>query len=322
MSGLVFGLRDAHDDVTRVGTFAAPWQQMPSGQPWLDPNGNVCQAPNDCIGTPNDGHEAASKVTYRVGINAQVTPNDLFYGSVATGYKAGGFNDFATPANGPTYAPEAMTAYEIGYKGLPTSILRFNSAAFYYDYSSDQISSLVFVGPSPVIATRSAKTKIYGWENEFTLAVTQSDIIDGSLAFEKSKYVDFLTGGLANIDWSGKSLDKTPGAVLHLGYSHYFNLANGSTLQLRIGTKYSTSYKLSDFVDAVQYNQAAYTRTDLTANWTSASGKLTIQGYIHNIEDKMQLEGYTAPTVLSVPNGATAPVSEPRMMGVRVGFKY
>jgi iron complex outermembrane receptor protein len=320
--GIVLGLRDAHDQVTRVGTFAAPWERLPSGQPWLDPQGNVCHAPNECIGTPNDGHEGASKLTYRVGVNAQLTPADLLYASVATGYKAGGFNDFATPANGPTYAPESMTAYELGYKGLPASNVRLNSALFYYDYSSDQISSLVFVGPSPVIATRSAATRIYGWENEATVKLSSQDQVDGSIAFEKSYYVDFLTGGQANIDWAGKSLDKTPAAVLHLAYSHVFDLTNGSTLQLRLGTKYSTSYKLSDFVDAVQYTQGSYTRSDLTANWTSADGKLTVQAYVHNIEDKLQAESYTPPTVLSVVNGATAAVSEPRFFGIRLGVKY
>ncbi len=110
--------------------------------------------------------------------------------------------------------------------------------------------------------------------------------------------------------------------MLHLGYSHTFDFADGSTLQLRVGTKYSTSYKLSDFVAAIQYEQKAYSRTDLTANWTSSNGKVTVQGYIHNIEDKMQAESYGAPSVAGVVNGASAAVSEPRMMGVRVGLKY
>ena len=200
--------------------------------------------------------------------------------------------------------------------------LRVTSAFFYYDYSSDQISSLIFVGPSPVIATRSAATKIYGWENELTWKVTSHDIVDGSLAFEKSKYSNFLTGSAADVDWSGKSLDKTLAAVLQAGVSHVFDFAKGSNLQVRIGTKFSTSYYLSDFVDAVQYKQKSYTRSDLTANWTSADGKLTVQGYVHNIEDKMQAESYTPPTVLTVVNGASATVSEPRMIGVRLGFKY
>jgi iron complex outermembrane receptor protein len=320
--GLVLGLREAHDQVVRAGTFAAPWQQQPTGLPWPDPQGNPCAAPNDCIGTPNNGEEGQSKLTYRAGINAQLSPSDLIYASVATGYKAGGFNDFATPANGPTYAPEAMTAYELGYKGTPVSNFRLNSAVFYYDYSSDQISSLVFVGPSPVIATRSAATKIYGWENDFTWKATAHDQVDGSLAFEKSKYVHFLTGGAADVDWSGKSLDKTPGAVLTLGFTHTFDLSNGSSIQGRVATKYSTSYKISDFVDATQYTQGGYTRTDLIANWTSASGKLSVQAFVHNLEDKLQVESYTPATVLTVANGGTAAVSEPRLYGVRLSMKY
>ena len=320
--GLVLGLRDAHDRVVRVGTFAAPWEQLPSGQPWLDPQGNVCQAPNDCVGTPNDGRESQSKLTYRVGINSQITATDLLYASVATGYKAGGFNDFATAANGISYAPESMTAYEVGYKGSPANDVRLTSAAFYYDYSSDQISSLIFVGPSPVLATRSAATKIYGWENEITWKVSPVDQFDGSLALEKSEYTKFLTGGQANIDFDGKSLDKTPAAVLTLGFSHTFELSNGSSLLLRAATKYSSSYKLTDFVDAVQYTQGGYTRSDLTGTWTSANGKLIVQAYVHNLEDKLQAESYTVPTVLSVVNGATAAVTEPRLYGIRLGVKY
>ncbi len=321
--GVVLGLREAHDEVQRIGTFAAPWEQIPSGAPWPDANGNPCEAPTDCIGTPNDGKESASKLTYRVGLNAQVDPNDLIYASVATGYKAGGFNDFATSVNGTTYAPESMTAYELGYKGQPESNIRFNSDVFYYDYSSDQISSLVYVATSPVIATRSAATKIYGWENELTWKLTADDIVDGSFALEKSKYTHFLTGGLADIDWDGKSLDKTPLAVVMAGYTHVFDFTNGSTFSVRLGTKYSTSYYLSDFVNAIQYQQKAYTRSDLTLNWTAPNGKLTVQGYVHNIEDKMQAESYAAATVTAYnATGATAAVSEPRMMGVRIGFKY
>lgn len=320
--GLVVGLREAHDEVVRVGTFAAPWQQMPSGLPWLDPNGNVCQAPNDCIGTPNNGRESATKLTYRAGLNAQITPTDLIYGSVATGYKAGGFNDFATAANGSTYAPEAMTAYELGYKGAPLTNVRLTSAFYYYDYSSDQISSLIYVGPSPVLATRSASTDLYGWENEITAKLSEHDLLDGSLAFEKSEYRKFLTGALANVDFSGKSLDKTPAAVLHVGYSHNFDLSDGSSLQLRAATKFSTSYKLTDFVGAIQYEQKSFTRSDLTVNCTSASDKLTVQAYVHNIEGQIQAESYTRPSVLGLTDGPTSAVSEPRMIGVRLGLKY
>ena len=111
-----------------------------------------------------------------------------------------------------------------------------------------------------------------------------------------------------------------------LGYSHTWDLANGGTIRARIGTKYSTSYKLSDFVDAEQYEQKAYTRSDLTATYAAPDGRMTVQAYVHNIEDKMQAESFAAASIAAanVHNsaGATAAVSEPRMMGVRIGFKY
>ena len=247
--GVVLGLREAHDEVQRIGTFAAPWQQMPSGIPWPQADGSPCVAPNDCIGTPNDGSESASKLTYRVGLNAQLDPNDLVYASVATGYKAGGFNDFATSVNGATYAPENMRAYELGYKVEPESNIRFNSDVFYYDYSSDQISSLVYVATSPVIATRSAATKIYGWENELTWKLTANDIVDGSFALEKSKYTNFLTGALADIDWSGKSLDKTPLAVVMAGIHPCVRLRQ------RLGPSRAARHEILDVVLLVRLRE-------------------------------------------------------------------
>jgi hypothetical protein len=75
-------------------------------------------------------------------------------------------------------------------------------------------------------------------------------------------------------------------------------------------------------VNAIQYQQKSYTRSDLTVNWTSTNGRLTVQGYVHNIEDKVQAESFTPSTVIAFVNGATAAVSEPRMLGVRIGFKY
>jgi hypothetical protein len=84
----------------------------------------------------------------------------------------------------------------------------------------------------------------------------------------------------------------------------------------------SRGFRMSDFVNAKQYTQGGYTRSDLSTNWTSANDKLTVQAYIHNIEDKLQAESYTPPTVVSVADGATAAVSEPHLMGIRVGIKY
>ena len=81
------GLRESDDSTDRSGTFAA-------GPGYLNAQGTTCIAPENCIGGINDGHQSASKLTWRAVVDYEVVPNQMVYASVATGYKAGGFNDF------------------------------------------------------------------------------------------------------------------------------------------------------------------------------------------------------------------------------------
>ncbi len=71
-------------------------------------------------------------------INLDWTPNDkdLFYASVTSGTRAGGFNlgNFSQNAK---YKPEELVAYELGYKGeILDGTMQVNSALYYYDYKN------------------------------------------------------------------------------------------------------------------------------------------------------------------------------------------
>ncbi len=314
--GVVAGVRYSSDKVVRVGTFAA------GPGPWPDPTGAVCVAPADCVGPPANGTEEASKVTYRAGLNYQLTADDLLYASVATGYKAGGFNDFdpVTHHTAP-YGPESLTAYEGGFKGQWFNALLFNSDVFYYDYSKDQISSLINVDGNLVIYTKLVPTEICGWENELTWNIDRNTSVAMSLAFEKSKYKSFEAGLLQNVDWSGLSLDKTPRAVGTFTLNRTFDLANGSSVRFRAFSKISSSYELSDFQDAIQYKQAGYTRSDSSLTYAPKAAAYTVQLFVENIENKYQKIG--EPTIYSsaFPNATAFAVSTPRFFGLRIEFK-
>jgi iron complex outermembrane receptor protein len=314
--GVVGGVRYSSDKLVRIGTFAA------GPGPWLDPSGAVCVAPADCVGSNADGFEKASKVTWRAGVNDQFTPDDLLYVSVATGYKAGGFNDFdpVTHHTAP-YDPESLTAYEGGFKGRWFDAVQFNSSVFYYDYSKDQISSLINVNGNLVIYTKLVPTEIYGWENELTWNIDAKTNVDVSLAFEKSKYKSLEAGLLQNIDWSGLSLDKTPRAVGTIAFNRSFDLPNEAALRLRAFSKISSSYVLSDFQDAVQFKQAGYTHSDSSLTYAPKNAAYSLQLYVQNIEDKYQKIGIPGVFSATYPNGTTFAVTTPRFFGLRVEFK-
>ena len=328
---VVLGLRESQDELSRVGVEAIGNMNYngPVPVPWYDPSGHVCQYPNICVGTSNDGDYKSSKLTYRAGLDYHLSSTDMIYGSIATGYKAGGFNDYDPRVNGPApYAPEEMTAYEIGYKGKPLTGLTYTTSLFYYDYKGDQISSRILIDGATVVFTRLVPATIYGWENEFAYRVSANTNLTLSTTMEHSEYKDFMAGILQNANWKGKSLDSTPDLALTAGANHTFDFSNGSALKLHADTKYSSGYYLSDFVNAVQFKQKAFTRSDADITWFPAQGHYNVQLFVQNIENKVQKVGspenyqFNLTTFSVTPNSTTFPISNPRFYGVRVNLNY
>jgi len=347
--GIVAGARYTHDETVRGGTFAVPFFNPAAGSPfsptsyWLDPLGQPCHYPNDCVGSPNNGNEADSKVTWRVGVNYQVTPRDLLYASVATGFKAGGFNDF-DPATGTTsaYGPEALTAYEIGYKGKPLPGLTLSSDFYYYDYTNQQFNSLVFFGPGGtppgVLYTAIGKSHIYGWENEFSYQVAPSTSVGGNFALGSSKVDGLQTGRISTsqFQYTGQPLDRSPKFTATGVINHSFELGGGSQLRLRGLIKYSSSYLLTDLSNVVQFRQNSFTRSDASITYAAAHDRFTVQAFVENIENNLQKtsgpNGYAGgyggtggnfvPTAELVPNAVSFGVNTPRFFGLRLGVNF
>jgi iron complex outermembrane receptor protein len=321
---LTLGIRRSSDRVRRRGTIAA------GPGPWIDSRGNSpCVALNDCIGAPDNGDQSAAKFTYRVGSDYQITGNQMLYASVATGYKAGGFNDYE-PTSGrvASYEPEQLTAYEAGYKGRLLPNLQFDSAAYYYDYSKNQVTQVVGIfnlsPPVIVIYTKTVPTVFYGWESELHFKMTARDFIDLEIALERNYYKHLQAGFnyLAQTDWSGYRLDNTPTAAATLAYSHRWLPESGGYWEAHVSSKYSSGYLLSDFQQPRQYVQAPFTRSDFTLTYGSDSGKVEVQVYARNIEDRLQLLSPPQNVVPAVVNAANVGVSEPRTVGVRIGIRY
>ncbi len=86
-------------------------------------------------GPPVFVEQTATKVTWRVGLDYDLTPTNLLYASVSTGFKPGGGNISLAPAVVPyQFQPETITAYEIGSKNsFLDKKLTVNLSSFYYD---------------------------------------------------------------------------------------------------------------------------------------------------------------------------------------------
>ena len=73
-------------------------------------------------------------------LDYKITPNVMMFGSVAKGYKAGGYNSVEV---GSDFTNEDVWNAEVGMKSLlPDARLMLNASAFYYVYNDKQAIAL------------------------------------------------------------------------------------------------------------------------------------------------------------------------------------
>ncbi|MDH7639251.1 TonB-dependent receptor [Sphingomonas oryzagri] len=312
--GLIGGLRYSRDSVRRRGTSAFGL---------YDAAGNPCYGVADCIGNPSSGHERAGKLTYRIGLDYQLSPSNLLYASIATGYKAGGFNDARTPGGNPSaYAPEQLTACELGYKGRPAAGLELATSLYYYDYSKAQINGIVLVNGTGVLNTRIVPAVIYGWEGTANWTVSPSTLVSLSASIGQSHYVRFQAGYLQNIDWSHLPLDRVPTFAGTVSVDRNWGLSGGWSLRFHALSKISTHYFLSDFTSGLRFRQGGFTRSSASLTLSAPGNRWYLQAFVQNIENELQAtsppQNYD-PTYL---NASYLNISDPRLYGLRLGFTF
>ena len=141
----------------------------------------TCGTPPAGANITNVAQADFSKTTWRVGLDYDVIGRTMLYASVATGYKAGGFNDGCVLGTGTGctqpedlfyYDPEELTSYEVGLKTrLFDETLSLNVSAFLYDYSNIQLTQVVAEcfgpGSNPCsVTTNGGEAEVLGAELE------------------------------------------------------------------------------------------------------------------------------------------------------------
>jgi iron complex outermembrane receptor protein len=135
-----------------------------------------------------------NKTTWRVGLDYQVSDDNLLYASVSTGFRSGGFNSGQGPAAlQPTFNPETVTAYEIGSKNrFADNTIQINLAAFYNKYKGLQEQRQVPVGATTLsIIENSGKARSYGAEAELIWQPVDALQIGATFAYLNAKYTQY-----------------------------------------------------------------------------------------------------------------------------------
>jgi iron complex outermembrane recepter protein len=266
------------------------------------------------------GSNDEGRVTWKAGVDFDVTDDTLLYGSASNGFKSGGVNQ-VPPGLGLTasYNPEEIMAYQAGMKSrFLNQRLQFNTEVFYYDYEGYQQYSQESdpSGAFPAvffITVDSQKATFYGGEIETTALIGDHGQLDLGLALLHAKFNEFVVG---SIDNTGNKVQGAPDITFNAGYGHTFELASGGQFRARIATQYVAGHYVANN-NARGSFQSAYTKTGLDLSYTSQSKAWTVTAFARNLEDEAVLASYADPISRA---GDIGFLQAPRTYGVTVNW--
>ncbi len=278
--------------------------------------------------TVGSGGLDTNKITYRGAVEIDVAPRSLIYGSVETGYRAGGFNTFFN------FNPENITAYTIGSKNrFLDNRLQLNLEVFDWEYRDQQLSYLGIdpTGRIGVLTQNIGRSRIRGAEIEGRALVTPTITLSTNVQYIDSKYTSFtystpsrpftgctVTGtALFTVDCSGRPGINSSKWTVNLGAEKVFPLGDHQIV-LAADTQYrSGRYVGFEFI-STEYVGPTF-GTNASVSFGARDGRYLLSAFVRNIEnDKYPVYGTPAPgtnLIVSLPNS-------PRTYGLRLSTKF
>jgi iron complex outermembrane recepter protein len=222
---------------------------------------------------------SGNKLDYRLSFDYRISPEVLVFASTSTGFKGGGttprpFN--VDQANQGSFAPETLTAYEIGVKtDFLDRAVRLNVSAFLNEYKDIQLPlrSCTFIlrqpgnvpdgGPCGVIAN-AGDARYKGFEAELAITPTAGLNFDGSISYIDTKWkrLDARLGTSININDRASS---APQWKWSAGIQYKADLGDNGSLTPRFDISHSGS----------RFGGRAFDGSFFLPSYTLANARLT-----------------------------------------------
>ena len=246
-------------------------------------------------------------VTFRVNLDWDINESAMMYFSTTSGYRSGGYN-LVFFSNSPTYEPEELFAYEIGYKTLFfAETLQVNGSFYLYDYDNIHTvaTEVSAVGGTTTSVLAAPGGRIWGIEADFVWLATDYLTVGGNFSYTPSEYTEdlevkdaasvqtpgslfpednilYANKNLVNI--KGNQLLQVPKGKATIWSSYRFPLPGGSDLEVFgtyawVSEVYYSPFE-SDFEKA-----DAFGRLDFRANWRSSNNRWGVSVFANNVLD-------------------------------------
>lgn len=263
--------------------------------------------------------QSMQRLTWRAAIEQQFTDAVLGYLSYNRGTKSGGFN--MINAGTPGYRPEVLDAYELGFKTqfLDNSV-RFNIAAFIYDYRDIQVFNIT--GGGAVLTTNAAAARVHGMDAELTWKPVDNFTISGGMGLLDGKYTDFpnatytppspLDGPQTVIDATGNDMIYAPKFSGNISADYRIPTNAGE-----FWVNGTAQYRDKVYVSAANtFAIPAYTVVNASVGWTSPDGHFGVNLWARNLLDEDYYSNRTEQAL-----GFIQYLAPPRTVGFTFTFK-
>ena len=256
----------------------------------------------------------------------------LAYGSIATGFKSGGFNGSflsLVPAEIALQLqpiqPEHVTSYELGVKTtLFDGRLLFDAAAFYNDYTNMQVFTLVPPPPGgsglPVnVLTNARAAHTEGLEAQMVARPTSALTASVQLGWLETRLDQFVShADPAQPDYSGRQLPDAPHFSLASLIDYKIPLAENA-----LDLQFSVTYKSHQFFDTSNdpyTTQAGYWLENVRIAYAFDHSKWEIAGYVRNLSDRKYLiDAFDLTSPFGLIQGITG---VPRTFGAELNYRF
>lgn len=302
---------------------------------FFNPNGTILTLTT----INNDDSASYSKVTWRAGLNWDLTASNMLYATVETGFKSGGFF-FSSDSN--FYQPESITAYTIGSKNrFLDNRLQANFEVYYWKYRNQQISHLsTDSAHDTIFPTENVGLATYkGFEVDLEARPLEHTLVSGDVQYNDGRYDSFVyhvpnnNGGVSNgtgcpngaapaltytVDCSGKQPPYAPRWSLSADLQQSVPLPSDARLVGNARVHYQTTTLTAlEFLPVEE--QPGYAMWDFDLTYHSPTDRYYVGAYVDNAFDKTAI-GFSFLTPFS--NMMTATLQPPRTYGIRGGVHF
>ena len=269
------------------------------------------------------------KALWKVNVAYKLDPTNLIYATWSQGFRRGGVNalpptepgiGYTTPPALTNLAPDTADNYEIGTKGTIGRWLRYSATLFYIDWHNVQegLQLTPLVLPASLnIGEATSK----GFESEIDALLTSHLEVQVDYTYDQTRLTQInplfvQPNTSAPPPDVGSPLPGTPKSSLAVGLQYGHVPVAGGELQFAVNAHYQSSVLPS--LSATVPTVGGYTMLDARVSFVSPHWTATLFG--RNLTNNLGVTSFQDPAIFG--NRAQAIVSQPRTIGLTIGYSY